>query len=348
MNKKILFVTRKYPPQIGGMQQYSYDFYTTMCTKSEIKLLKGNTISIFPKFMFFFILNKNKYQYIHFADSSLALLTYFIKLFNPSVKTSVTAHGLDIVYKNKFYQKILKFSLKYTDKIICVSNYTFNECCKLQVSKEKCYIIHNGITNQQIQDLKELELSNKFKEPNEELILISIGRQVERKGTRWFVDNVMPKLDKKIKYIIIGDGPEISNIENSIKKNKLQQQIKLFKKVSNKQRDQLCKKADLFIMPNIKIPNNPEGFGLVILEANMKNLIPIGTSIDGITDAIKENKNGHLCREKSIEDFKNHINFYNNNLKVLKTNQINFKKYAIENYSWEDLANQYIKKIFNK
>src|SRR5690606_10325261 len=51
--------------------------------------------------------------------------------------------------------------------------------------------------------------------------------------------------------------------------------------------------ADLFIMPNIVVPGDMEGFGVVMLEANLMNTPVIASDLEGIIDVIEPGKNGY-------------------------------------------------------
>jgi len=340
MNKKILFVTRKYPPKKGGMQKYSYDFYTSMKLQSEIDLLKGNLFFISFKYFLIIFFNKNKYKYIHFGDGVLSFLVLITKFLNSKVQTSITVHGLDITYSNKIYQIIIKASLKKIDKIICVSKYTYLECLNKNISKNKCIIINNGIKINKIQNIENIKKKNK------DFIIISVGRQIKRKGINWFIKNVLLKLDKKIKYIIVGEGPELKKTKEIIKYYNLQKQVTIVGEISNYKLNNLFKIADLFIMPNIKLKNDIEGFGIVLLEASINGVIPIASNIDGIPDAIINNKNGHLCNEQNTIQFINLINYYFHNKKELKKNRKKFRDYTIKNYDWRFLVDKYLTQVF--
>ena len=52
--------------------------------------------------------------------------------------------------------------------------------------------------------------------------------------------------------------------------------------------------ADLFVMPNIPVEGDQEGFGLVALEASVRGTWVVASGIEGITEAVIEGANGTL------------------------------------------------------
>jgi len=57
---------------------------------------------------------------------------------------------------------------------------------------------------------------------------------------------------------------------------------------------QIFSLADLFVMPNIRVEGDEEGFGLVALESSMRGTYVLASGIEGITDAIIDGQNGSL------------------------------------------------------
>ena len=65
--------------------------------------------------------------------------------------------------------------------------------------------------------------------------------------------------------------------------------------------------ADLFIMPNIKVVGDQEGFGIVLLEAGQYGLPAIASDIEGIKDVILDGQTGRLIKEKDAQGYINAI-----------------------------------------
>jgi phosphatidylinositol alpha-1,6-mannosyltransferase len=169
-------------------------------------------------------------------------------------------------------------------------------------------------------------------------VLITVGRLVKRKGVAWFIQNVMPKLENNYVYLIAGGGPEESNIEQSINYLKAEHRIKMLGKVSDHDLKVLYNTADVFVMPNIKIEGDMEGFGIVAIEASSAGLPIVSSSIEGIKDAIVENQSGELFTEKSEAEAIRAIK------KTVALNRCRVKQ-SIAKFSWGAIGEKYLSSL---
>jgi phosphatidylinositol alpha-1,6-mannosyltransferase len=180
-------------------------------------------------------------------------------------------------------------------------------------------------------------------------LLLSVGRQVKRKGHQWFVNQVFDKIKSDVVYIIVGDGTEHENIwrarENSDKKEKIV--------IVGKQPEEILNAcyaaADLFIMPNIPVEGDMEGFGIVLLEANRAGVPAIASDLEGIKDVIEQGVNGYKIPHSEPDLFAQKIDYVlNDELNELSKKS---KEYVQKHYSWDTVVDQYIsflKRVANK
>jgi len=342
MREKILFVARNYPPNIGGLETLNRELYLQLRKKYPIELVKNTNHRYSIKFLISGLLKIifSDCKVILLSDALLSLYIPFIKILRK--KVLIRVNGFDITGPNFFYQSIIPFLTNFSDKIICISNATKNECVKRGISPEKCVVIPVGINpNEFVLKIPKkqlrLRLFEKLKitEKNQ-TILLSVGRLVKRKGVVWFLNKVMPKLNSKFIYFISGDGPEKGNIQKVIARRKLQKRVFLLGKTDSETLKLLYNSADIFVMPNIKVKGDMEGFGIVALEAASCGLPVIASKIEGIKDAVLEGKSGWLIEEKNSFKFVEAIKKINlNREKIIK---------AVQNkFSWTIIAKQYQK-----
>lgn len=346
---KILFLTRKYPPSIGGMQAFSYNLVINFQKINQNTCLianqKGerNLPFFFPYSLIkaWYLIKKNKLEILHLGDGLMAPLGYFLKKLT-GVKTAITVHGLDIIYPNRLYQKIIPFFLNKIDLVICNSRATKKECLKRGILSKKCVVVSIGVNSNEFvlkipKKQLRLRVFNKFKitEQNQK-ILLSVGRLVKRKGIVWFLNQVLPKLNSRYLYFISGDGPEKNNIQKIITQKKLQKRVFLLGKTDSETLKLLYNSADIFVMPNIKVKGDIEGFGIVALEAASCGLPVIASNIEGIKDAVLEGKTGFLIEEKNSFKFIEAI-------KKINLNQAKIIKAVQNKFSWTIIVKQYHK-----
>ena len=338
----VLFVTRNYPPMTGGMEKYSLDLYNSLKNDIQIDLLKNSKGKKFLPFfliycLLFIYMNRRKYSHIHFGDGVLAPLGYIAKKMT-GAKISITIHALDVIYDNYIYQKVVPICLKTIDKIVCVSNYSLEQCQSRGISRNCCIVIPNGIdfSSEQDNSVKIGDLNNNYGlQLQEKIILLSVGRLIKRKGILWFVSKVVPMLSDNYIYIIAGDGPEKLKIHNLISDLKLQKKVYMLGRISEKEKICLFKNSSLFIMPNIRVKGDAEGFGITIIEAAAYGLPCVASNIEGIPDAICHGLTGYLVSEGDSSEFAKTINksrFDKEKIKIMTKQRFN----------WSDIKKDYV------
>ncbi len=326
----ILFITRKHPPAVGGMEKLSYHLTTEMAKIAKTyKIAWGGS----QKWLLFFMIyaffkasricGTKKIDVIHIGDPVLSILGVVLKkLFNKPI--AVTCHGLDLTYRSIIYQKYLDLFFTKLDKYICISRYTQELACR-RIAREKTKVIPVGVST----DFQ--YVSRKYKHPK---TLITVGRLVKRKGIYWFLTTVFPKLPTNYNYTIIGDGPEQMKIKSFIENNSLHQRVSLITGASDAEVHALYAGADVFVMPNIHVEHDVEGFGLVALEAAATGLPVVAAAVDGIPTAVVHNKNGCLVPERDADAFCTAI-------RRARPKKM-FSEYSREHYAWEKIAQHYL------
>jgi phosphatidylinositol alpha-1,6-mannosyltransferase len=318
---------------LGGLEAYSYNLikefeqdytvYKIVLRKSIRHLVWFLPFSLFKAL---FLLRKHSFKNIHLCDGLLAPVGVLLKCFTRT-GISVSIHGLDITHKNLLYQWLIPRCVTRLDKIICVSRATRDECMKRGVSEQNCVVIPNGIRPAELYSQRspkniriELERLLNIRLQNKK-ILVSIGRLIKRKGIAWFVDQVIPDLDDTYLYIVAGDGPEFESIQRRVIKHGLQNQVVMLGRVSNELRRLIYNAADIFVMPNITIKGDVEGFGIVVIEAGSCGLPVVASNIQGLRDAVIERKTGYLVEEGEAAGFAERIR------------KMDLKKEAVRSYT---------------
>jgi len=310
---RVLFITRNFPPQTGGMEQYSWNLYRTLKKKTGTDLLANIRGKMFlPFFMLkvflVLVIRGRRYTHIHLGDGVLAIAGLWARLFSRA-KISVTIHALDVTYTNPVYQALIRFCLKRLDEVICVSRYTKRECLARGVRENRCHVIPNGLELGDMPAADESltkELVNRYELSNRK-ILLSVGRLIKRKGMPWFIGEVLPDLPDEYILLIAGDGPERNAIENIIAQRQLSSRVVLLGRVDSKTKACLYSLADLFVMPNIELNGDSEGFGISIIEAGYYGSPCIASRLQGIIDAVFEGKTGTLVESGNAAKFQHAI-----------------------------------------
>ncbi len=361
---RILYISHLHPPQnaplksIGGMQRVSMQLIEELEHRDDIEIKtiiqhapwKGIEIrtSFFlaklarklPK-----IVEDFKPDVILFSSmvtASLAKLTR-TKVDVPMVTIN---HGQDVKMPIGIYQKFVPKIFEALDGVISVSRATRDECIKRGMDPEKGIALPNGFD---MSDFK--EVPNKDEAINDigkifsktldgKKILLTVGRQVKRKGHEWFITEVLPKIESDIVYLAIGDGPEHERLKNVLSESKVKDQVILAGKQPDSVLKQAYSAANIFVMPNIPVSGDMEGFGIVLLEANLAATPAVASDLEGIKDVVEDGKNGFKIPIYEAEKFAKKIDdVLKNDLIVLGKSSRSFVE---ENFAWNKVAEQYI------
>lgn len=329
MNQKtILVVTRNLPPLIGGMERLNWHIADELSQNNEVVLLSHtqakenapknctfyaaplNPLPLFLILVFirtFFVCLKHKPDVL-FAGSGLTapIVVFWAKLFKK--KSVVYIHGLDIATSHWLYNLLWIPMIKKADRVIANSTPTKEICLRKGIPSKKISIIFPGVSYPPLprNNLLIEELQQKYNLAHKK-VLISVGRLTQRKALNEFVDLALVNIVKHSPdtiLVIIGDTPNQSLNKNlqskdlilsTAKKHGIHNNI-LF--VGNISDDQILSSwyylADLHVFPVKHIPDDPEGFGMVAIEAAAHGTPTVAFATGGIVDAVKDGHSGYL------------------------------------------------------
>lgn len=350
---KVLFISRSYPPTLGGIEQQNYAVCNWLTTLAEVgTIVNPYGKRLLPLFLPWCvvkaILLAPRYDIILLGDGVLAVTGWILKIMYPSKPVACIVHGLDITYSNWLYQKLwLKHFIASVDRLFAVSNATANQAIERGIAETKINIIPNGVdppakshggTPKHLEKLVATDLTGKK-------ILITVGRLVRRKGIDWFIREVMPLLSQDVVYIIAGCGPEMAAIEQSICDRKLGNRVFMLGRVSDEEKWMFLSEAHLFVQPNIKVKADMEGFGIAVLEANLAGLFVVASRLEGLCDAIADGENGNLVEPEDPQAMKELILKLLTDIPQLKAlgNQAN--DFCQEHYCWSTISKRYHQKL---
>jgi phosphatidyl-myo-inositol dimannoside synthase len=361
----VLYISHLHPPRnaliknIGGMQRVSMQLADELEKVEEVNLLKlTNETSwrLIGLKSFWFLLKtlvtlprtvkKQNIDIVLFSSIVNGSLAWFTR---KRVKVPMVAitHGLDVTYSLFFYQWLVKRVFGALDGVISVSSATREQCVARGLGPDKGVVLPNGfvpelIENEYDQDESRNYLNEQFNlQLNDEYLLLTVGRLIKRKGHNWFLSEVLPKIKSPVVYMIIGDGPLGSSIQSVIDQSQSGRRILHI----GRQPDEVLKRAyaaaSLFIMPNIEVPGDMEGFGVVLLEANVAHTPAVASDLEGIRDVIKQGVNGYRIRAMDADAFAGKIDeILENDLASLSAS---CRKYVYDTFRWDIVARRYVK-----
>lgn len=185
-----------------------------------------------------------------------------------------------------------------------------------------------------------LELKDKYKIKNDDIVFMFIGRLNTDKGIFDLVlafDKLLKEYEN-VKLFLI--GPDEENIENQICEFLKSKNVIRIDYVSNPQ--EILNVADVLVLPSYR-----EGFGTIVIEAASMGIPCIASDIYGLNDAIVNNKTGLLHKVKDMDDMIEKYEYLIENKNKIKEYGVNAKVRVYNNFKDEQLSNE-LKKYIDK
>jgi phosphatidylinositol alpha-1,6-mannosyltransferase len=120
---------------------------------------------------------------------------------------------------------------------------------------------------------------------------------VRRKGFEPFVSKVLPELfavRQDWVCLIVGSGPERAVIESAVQDHGLAAHVRLTGELGDEALRAAYALAHVFVMPNVPVQGDMEGFGVVTLEARAAGLPIVAADLEGISEALGDPRDGVL------------------------------------------------------
>ena len=134
------------------------------------------------------------------------------------------------------------------------------------------------------------------------------------------------------------------NIEKTIRARRLEDRVWLLGQVSEDLLHGLYRGADLFVMPNIPVPGDIEGFGVVMIEAGAAGLPVVAADLEGIRDVVTPGRNGALVEPGDSRGFLREIERYGDPV-LRREESARAASYVRATFGWAGIADQHLAHI---
>lgn len=302
MHQRVLFVTRKWAPAVGGMETYAVKLTEALASRSflEVKTLPGRSDGT-PPGMFSLaafmlrsaaLLFRRKIDVVHIGDLVLWPLALIARWSGCAPRVVMTAYGLDLIFGRRrgilpwLYRCYLALGVRLVGRsvrIIAISAPTGALCREAGFSD--VIVVTLGV------DVCESAPPPAAEPVGADPFVLFVGRLVKRKGAAWFAREVLPLLPFTLRFVVVGkcwDDREMEALKGS-------ERIDYRDFVSSDALFALRSQALVVVMPNIPSDGlDVEGFGLTALEAAADGGVLLASGIEGIVDAVVDGETGFL------------------------------------------------------
>lgn len=300
-----MFVTRKFPPSVGGMETLAAGVWRSVRSvrPDSVKISHGGAnrdlIWWVPACVarLTWLSLRRKVEYVLCGDALMyALCAPVLRVFRIPQATMI--HGLDVAYESKFYRALVHPPLRSASRVIAVSAATADRTREFGVPADRIMVLRLGVQRPPAGLVGRPEaraaIRRRLSLAGDEVVLLTLGRLIRRKGVRWFTEFVLAELGEHIHYAVAGQGPEEKLIRAAADAAGVSKRLHLLGRVADDVREELLTGADVFLQPNIPVPGDMEGFGLVTVEAAMRGTPVVAADLEGIQDAVVNGRTGIL------------------------------------------------------
>lgn len=323
---RVLFVSHTFPlpgeplSNVGGMQRLAVEQRSALETHPDVELTSEvlesssrwtgvRTAPFLARLLWRIpaLVREQRIDVVLFSSMVTASLAPALRrrLRGTGVVLAATPVGRDVTLPNPAYQRFVPRILAALDLVLPISRATAAECLARGLGEGKLAIVPCGVSTERfpcvddrvaararlLQSLREL---GGEPSPRAGLLLCSVGRHQERKGFHWFIEEVMPLLPADVVYLLGGSGPMTPRVRAAVERLGLGSRVRVLGRVSEAMLLTLFRGSDLFVMPNIPVAGDIEGFGVVMLEAGLCGLPIVAADLEGIRDVVREGENGLL------------------------------------------------------
>ena len=343
---RALFITTDYPPDVGGLQTYSYRIARELPDGLLAMVLAGSdqapTALPLPADGVSLVCRKGRSRWRAFWWSLWSLPWFRFRRGTglllhmqwttaiPSLILSrlgcaryvVLVHGAELIDPERFAVGLFKRAvLSRADAVVAGSGHTAEIVRQLGIRCRRLEVIPYGNplegnpwlpTGDGKTDRVETDGGNGeagIDHSGEAPRLLCMHRLVPRKGTSLLMEALADM--KHIPWIleIVGRGEEEPRLRKMARDLDIETRVRFSPPVTETEKIRLLGKASIFILPSLPpVGNNHvEGLGLTLLEAQSLSVPVLAARTGGIPEAIQEGLTGVLFRAGDRDDLRHHL-----------------------------------------
>jgi len=340
-NSKILIITRNLPPLVGGMERLNWHMADELSKYAQVRVVgpngaaaqKPRHVSVaeaplkpLPLFLAVAFLRGlwtaiTWRPKVILAGSGLTAPIAWLLSKLCGAQSAAYLHGFDITVSHSLYRKAWRPIFKKLDYVIVNSTPTRELALAVGVSEARMSVVFPGVTlpaSPQPQDH-----ITAFKQQHAlegRRVLLSVGRLTTRKGLREFVAQSLPDIvaaEPAAMLVIVGEEPKnslgagiqsIASIQAQANESGVGNHITFLGVITDKTMLATAyESADVHVFPVRQIADDPEGFGMVAIEAAAHGLPTAAFATGGVIDAVSQPASGNLARSGDYAELSQNV-----------------------------------------
>lgn len=348
IKRKYKLVTYKYIyPNFLHKIGYSQTLENDMKVKSIMYLLS-------PFFYIFGVVNTVllvKKEKIDLINAHWILPNGFIaaiasKLTGVPVVSTLPGSDVYMANKNIIFRWMAQIAVNTSVTVTSNSPQLFEDLSKIGNIKKNFKTIIYGVDPKKFipNATKKLVLKRQYKIPLDHIVVLGVGRLVEKKGFTYLIKAAAKilKTNNNVTFVVVGDGDQRDELENLINKLRINENFKLIGRIDYANLVHYYNLGDIFILPSIRDKTgNLDDQSVALVEAMGCGKPVVTTNFSGYQMVVMNGENGYLVPEKNEIKIAEALN------KLIESNKLRAKmgkkgrEMVLKYFSWKAIGKQY-------
>lgn len=334
--RRILLVTRNMPPLLGGMERLNWHMAHRLQETADVRVvapqgtaamapqLAVREVPLAPIWNFLWQAGRVAAQEarswrpdVVLAGSGLTAPLALRAARASGAKAVAYVHGLDVAVRDPVYGALWLPALRRMDRLIANSTATAALCGVIGVNPDRVGLVHPGVElPSTLPDDSAIAAFRAAHELGDRPLLLSVGRLTTRKGLLEFVMQALPRIVQAhpdVLLVVVGEAPSHSlhasvqtpdSIRAAAHTLGLAHHLRFIGVETDYRRlGVIYRAARVHVFPVRELRGDPEGFGMVAVEAAAHGLPTVAFATGGVVDAVSEDVSGRLVAPGDYRGF---------------------------------------------
>jgi len=323
---RLLLITRNFPPLWGGMERLNWHLAAELAKTCEVRVIgPAGAAAYAPAGMA--VREAPLLPLRAFLWHAARLARTEARTWRPDVvlagsgltappalwaaracgaRTAAYVHGLDLVVPHPVYRALWRPALRRIGTVVANSRATAALAEGIGIVPTRIAIVHPGVELPAPDPAARARFRAAHGIAANAPLLLSVGRLTARKGLLEFVRDVLPRIAAQrpdVLLAIVGDAPAHAlyaqpqtpaAIQAAADAAGVGTRVRFLGKLFGQDLADAYAAADVHVFPIRALPNDPEGFGMVAVEAAAHGLSTVAYATGGVVDAVRDGASGRL------------------------------------------------------